>query len=387
MNAPRPLRIAILAHSTNPRGGVVHALELGDALTRLGYEAVVHAPDAKGEGFFRPTLCGTVSVPATPASADMTGMVESRIGDYVAYFEDPTHRRFDVFHAGDGISGNALATLKQRGLIRGFARTIHHIDAFADERLAALQTRAILTADQLFVVSRLWRYHLRAEFGRGATIVGNGVDRARFSPQPDGREAPLRAQFGVRAGPVFLAIGGVEERKNTLRILEAFMQIRHMRADAQLLIAGGASLLDHGEYQARFASALTASGLPPDAVTIAGPIAQVDLPALYRVADALVFPSVKEGFGLVVLEAMASGVPVIASRIAPFTEYLAEDEIVWCRPDSVSSIADAMLMALAPTLRARLVRRGLRAAARHDWLRVGAAHRPAYEALCELEHA
>jgi glycosyltransferase-like protein len=387
MNAPRPLRIAILTHSTNPRGGVVHALELGDALTRLGCDAIVHAPDAKGDGFFRPTLCGTVSVPATPAGVDMTGMVESRIADYVAYFENPAHRRFDVFHAGDGISGNALATLKQRGLIRAFARTVHHIDAFADQRLAALQTRAILTADQLFVVSRLWRDHLRAEFGHAAIVVGNGVDRTRFSPQNDGREAPLRTRFSLRGGPIFLAIGGVEERKNTLRILEAFMQIRHMRADAQLLIAGGASLLDHGDYQARFASALGASRLPPDAVTITGPIAQVDLPALYRVADALVFPSVKEGFGLVVLEAMASGVPVIASRIAPFTEYLAEDEIVWCRPDSVSGIADAMLMALAPALRARLVKRGLRAAARHDWLRVGAAHRPAYEALCELEHA
>jgi glycosyltransferase-like protein len=387
MTAPRPLRIAILTHSTNPRGGVVHALELGDALTRLGCEAVVHAPDAKGDGFFRPTLCGTACVPATAAGADMTGMVETRIADYVAYFESSAHRRFDVFHAGDGISGNALALLKERGLIRAFARTVHHVDAFADERLAALQTRAILGADQLFVVSRLWRDHLRAEFGRNATVVGNGVDRMRFSPQADGREAPLRARFGLRGGPIFLAIGGVEERKNTLRILEAFAQIRHMRTDAQLLIAGGATLLDHSDYQTRFASALAGSGLPPDAVAVAGPLAQADLPALYRIADALVFPSVKEGFGLVILEAMASGVPVIASRIAPFTEYLAEDEIVWCRPDAVSSIADAMLISLAPALRARLVKRGLRAAARHDWLRVGAAHRPAYEALCELEHA
>ena len=46
-------RIAILTHSTNPRGGVVHALELGDALTRLGYQATVFAPDATRVGFFR----------------------------------------------------------------------------------------------------------------------------------------------------------------------------------------------------------------------------------------------------------------------------------------------------------------------------------------------
>jgi glycosyltransferase-like protein len=387
MNPPRPLRIAILAHSTNPRGGVVHALELGDALTRLGCEAIVHAPDARGEGFFRQSLCGAVSVPAAAVGADMTAMVEARVADYVAHFENPAHRGFDVFHAQDGISGNALATLKERGLIRRFARTVHHVDAFADQRLSALQTRAILCADQLFVVSRLWRDYLREEFGRPAIVVGNGVDRTRFSRESDGREGPLRVRFGLKAGPLFLAIGGVEERKNTIRMLEAFMQVRHVRPDAQLLIAGGASLLDHGDYQARFSSVLAASGLPPDAVIVAGPIAHSELPALYRIADTLVFPSVKEGFGLVILEAMASGLPAVVSRIAPFTEYLGDEEVVWCRPDAVASIADAMLMSLIPALRARLVKRGLKAAARCDWRRVGEAHRPAYESLCEFEHA
>ncbi len=56
-NAPR---IAILTHSTNPRGGVVHALELGDALCRLGHDVTVHAPDATGAGFFPPHACRTV---------------------------------------------------------------------------------------------------------------------------------------------------------------------------------------------------------------------------------------------------------------------------------------------------------------------------------------
>ncbi|MFH1558263.1 MAG: glycosyltransferase, partial [Pseudomonadota bacterium] len=114
----RPLRIALLAHSTNPRGGVVHALELGDALARLGHQVVVHAPDAKGAGFFRETLCRTRSIPASPVGADMTEMVRIRVAEYVSHFEDPAHRAFDIFHAQDGISGNALATLKERGLIR-----------------------------------------------------------------------------------------------------------------------------------------------------------------------------------------------------------------------------------------------------------------------------
>ena len=57
-------RIAILTHSTNPRGGVVHALALAEALCDLGHEAVVHGPDPTGRGFFREARCPVVSVKA-----------------------------------------------------------------------------------------------------------------------------------------------------------------------------------------------------------------------------------------------------------------------------------------------------------------------------------
>ncbi|MGL1213324.1 glycosyltransferase, partial [Vibrio parahaemolyticus] len=88
----------------------------------------------------------------------------------------------------------------------------------------------------------------------------------------------------------------------------------------QLVIAGGASLLDHSDYQQRFDAALAALAVPADGpapVIRTGPLAQPDMPALYRLADALAFWSLREGFGLAVLEAMASGVPAVVSRIAP----------------------------------------------------------------------
>src|SRR3984893_8054754 len=171
MNA-RTLRAAILTHSTNPRGGVVHALELGDALTRLGHAATVHAPDATGAGFFRGTLCRTSCVAASPVGRDVTAMVETRIADYLRHFEQRQNRCFDVWHAQDGISANALATLKERGLIRGFARTVHHVDTFDDERLSALQLRAITAAEHLFVVSAVWRHWLDREFSVDAWHLG-----------------------------------------------------------------------------------------------------------------------------------------------------------------------------------------------------------------------
>jgi glycosyltransferase-like protein len=382
------LRIAILAHSTNPRGGVVHALELGDALCRIGHEATVHAPDASGAGFFRPTRCATVSVAASPVGRDVASMVETRVADYLRHFELAGRRHFDVWHAQDGISGNALATLGERGVIRGFARTVHHVDSFADPRLSALQTRAIVSADRLFVVSRLWRDWLSKEFGRVPHLVSNGVDTERYSPLPDDNDAALRALVKLPADArVLLAIGGIEKRKNTIAILEAFRLV-HMRHPATcLVIAGGASLLDHDAYQAEFADALAATGLPDDAVIRTGPLPQALMPALYRAADALVFPSVKEGFGLVVLEAMASGVPVVTSRIAPFTEYLDDCDVAWCDPRDPASIASAMTAALELPGCDALIARGFVLAARHDWSRVAQAHLPAYEALAEAAHA
>lgn len=313
------LRIAILTHSTNPRGGVVHALALADALAHLGHRPVVHAPDPAGKGFFRRGVAATRSVPASPVSGDVVAMVEARIADYVRHFEDVANRQYDVFHAQDGISGNALATLKQRGLIQRYVRTVHHIDAFKDERLCELDRRSIVHADGLFVVSRFWQEHLKAEISRSAMLVGNGVDTGRYSPIRGAGDQALRARLGLRAGPILLSIGGVEQRKNTLGILEAFRQVYAVHRSAQFVIAGGASLLDHGLYRQQFEARLRDAGLPVGAVIETGPLIDAGMPSLFRLADVLLFPSLREGFGLAVLEAMASGVPAVVSHIAPFT--------------------------------------------------------------------
>jgi glycosyltransferase-like protein len=379
----RTLRIAILAHSTNPRGGVVHALELADALVALGHECAVHAPDSRGKGFFRPSACETISVAARPVGLSVRELVGTRVADYVDYFADPVHRRFDVFHAQDGISANALATLKERGLIAGFVRTVHHIDVFDDPVVAAMQQRSIVAADRHLAVSAMWRQRLAADFGIEATVVGNGVDRRRYSPRRDGSEPTLRERLGLGSGPIILAVGGVEERKNTLRLLEAFAGLLPRQPGAQLVIAGGASLLDHDGYQRRYALAKAELPLPPRAVVETGALPDADMPALYRLADVLAFPSVKEGFGLVVLEAMASGVPVVTSSIAPFTEYLESRDVEWCDPFDVSSIRDAIQRALWAPHRAGLVERGAEVARRHDWGRVAHAHLPVYEAVRE----
>jgi glycosyltransferase-like protein len=387
MRDAQHLRIAILTHSTNPRGGVVHALALGDALVRLGHEAVVHAPDPRGEGFFRETLCETMSINSSPPGMDLARMVQARVAEYVAHFRLAGNRRFDVFHAQDSISGNALAQMKTSGVISGFARTVHHLDHFDDSELTVLQAKAVTAADRHFVVSRHWQAQLAAEFGIAAAIVGNGVDSSWYTREVDARDGLLRSRLGLGDGPIFLTIGGIEARKNTVRILHAFCRVKESLPSAQLVITGGASLLNHRTYQQEFETAWSRSGLPAGAIVITGPLPHRDMPALYRSADALVFPSVKEGFGLVVLEAMACGLPVAASRIAPFTEYLGADDAAWCDPSDPASIAAAMQAALDPTRRASLISHGKNLAKRHDWLNTAGAHLQAYTALKELQHA
>lgn len=313
-------------------------------------------------------------------------MVERRIADYRDWLRRDENRGYDVYHAHDAISGNALATLKADGAIAGFVRTVHHIDAFADSRLDAWQTRAIREASRLLVVSDTWRERLRAEFARGAEVVGNGVDLDKFTPRRDEADARLRARWRLGDGPIFLAVGGMEARKNTLAMLAAFASLSRERPDARFVIAGGASLLDHGAYQSQCRAALAA--LPhANAVVEIGPVDDAEMPALYRLASALTFASTKEGFGLCVLEAMACGTPVAVSRIAPFVEYLGAEDALFCDPLEPASIAAAMREALLPETAERLRARGLALAARHSWRAVAERSLAAYRALREPAYA
>ncbi|MCJ2038635.1 MSMEG_0565 family glycosyltransferase [Methylobacterium sp. J-059] len=391
---PRQLRIAILTHSTNPRGGVVHALALAEALCGLGHEASVHAPDPTGGGFFRPARCPTVSVAAKPAAGTTVELVRARIADYLRHFATPAACDFDLFHAHCGIGGNALATLARRRLIPGFVRTVHHVDAFSDPQLAQWQDRAILDAQALLCVSAGWKGVLASDYGAEATIVGNGIDTDAYAPEPADDDAAVAARFGLGTGPVLLAVGGFEARKNTLGIVAAFAAFRASHPEAQLVVAGGASLLDHADYRARCRDALARAGLavgPGQAVVETGPVAQAVMPALYRRADALVFPSLSEGFGLCVLEAMASGTPAIVSDCAPFTEYLGPRDALFVDPDDAAAIARAMKATLDPEVRARLIPAGLAIAKTHPWRLCAERHLPAYAACArrrpETSHA
>ncbi len=390
------LRIALLTHSVNPRGGVVHTLALAEALHQLGHEVTVFAPATAGQQMFREVACEVVLVPVAQTLPGVEAMVASRIAAFVAHFSVLLpHRGFDVFHAQDSISGNALADLRESGWIAGFVRTVHHLDSFDHPRLAGWQHRAFAEAKQVLCVSRVWQDFLCEHHGIAAGLVHNGVDLCRYDPAPQAGDPHVALRHGLRPeAKVVLAVGGVEERKNTRRLLAAFSMLRAQRPDVQLVIAGGASLLDHDAYQRGFhadLAVLADQGLrhgAGEAVVLTGPVADADMPALFRRADVVAMPSLREGFGLVVLEALASATPVVVSRIAPFTEYLADTAVAWADPLDEASMASALAEALlSPSFNVPPVCRRFSwqaSAAQHSahYLKHDQSHRKPHSALC-----
>ena len=183
------LSIALFTHSVNPRGGVVHTLELAQALQAQGHAVTVIAPARPGQTFFRPVAGDSECVFLTgePAArlADDIGL---RIHAIEQHLKSPggllQRRRFDIFHAQDPIGANALANLRGQGLVPHFVRTVHHLDHFDDVQLATWQERGYREADAVLCVSPMWQQRLRHSLGRDCGLVCNGVDLRRYRPLP-----------------------------------------------------------------------------------------------------------------------------------------------------------------------------------------------------------
>jgi len=370
--------IGLYTYSTLPRGSVVHAAHLADALHDAGWDVTLYALDKDGRGFFRPLRARLRLIPATPApptTAELVRVRSTELADHLLRHGI----RHDVHHAEDCLVASGLLAARAAGHPVTLARTIHHVEAFTDPYLARCQERSIREAALRLTVSVTAQQDVRAHFGLPCTIVGNGVDVDRFRIVDAGRVATWRARLDA-ASPIVLAVGGVEERKNTLGLLQAFARLRLRHPAAQLVLAGGATVLDHGAYRAAFEAERAA--LPPAtraAVRELGVVADDDVPALYRLADVVALPSLHEGFGLAALEALAAGTPVVVSNQAPFTEFLTTDCATFVEPRSAPAIADGLHAALAATPARRDL--GRRVALEHSWARVAARHAAAYERI------
>lgn len=360
---PGALKIALLSYSTKPRGGVVHTLALAEALAAAGQDVTVWTLGRGGDaGFFR-TVDPAVRQRIVPFPDGPGGeTVGERILRSIAVLGeafDPAP--YDVVHAQDCISANAAGRC---------VRTVHHIDHFTTPELAACHERAIAEPYAHICVSGGVAAELAEGWGIKATVIPNGVAYERFAAT----DPPARARWRSRLGRYVLTVGGIEPRKGSLDLLEAYALLRAGHPDVRLVIAGGETLFDYRGYRARWERRAAELAAEP---IVLGPVTENDLPPLVAAARAFAFPSIKEGFGLAAMEALAAGVPLVVRDLPILREVFGPTARYASTPDHLAAELATALTTADPA-RTTL---GRDLARRHTWSTAADRHLAFYRSL------
>ena len=202
------------------------------------------------------------------------------------------------------------------------------------------------------------------------SVIPLGYDDQLFRPaSPGSPNQPPPVLAGLR-GPYLLHLGQAYPHKNLERLIRAFAQVAPDHPDLSLVLAGK----PHASETPRLQGLVEALGLQ-SRIRFVAYVPYEQLGDLYRGALALAYPSLWEGFGLPVLEAMACGTPVLTS-FGSGTEEVAGDAALLVNPTDTVAIAEALAaLASQPQLGAELRRRGLLRAAGFSWMRTGEATR------------
>lgn len=354
------MRIGIDAHHVNgkPQGSRTHLIELIRALAPLSpHELWIYS--------FRPE--------ETKAQLEVAGLTHRRLFPASARLRLPL-----VLPALERLHGLSLFHSQYTAPPLSFIPevvTIHDIlfethpelfEGAFSHRSVALIRRSARRAKVVLTVSEYSRRAIVERYGVPASrivVTPNAVDRARFRPAVESeaaRDAEARERLGLE-GPYVACVGRIEPRKNLPRLVRAFGRARD-RLDPRLVLAlAGARDFRHEEAFEE------AAKLPRGSVRFLGPVPDADLPALYRGAEAFLYPSLVEGFGMPVLEAMACGTPVLSSSRGALAE-VGGDAVAWVEPEDEEAIAAGVEAILCDeSLRKRLRLSGPARAAAFDW--------------------
>ncbi len=221
--------------------------------------------------------------------------------------------------------------------------------------LAVRQAERVIALSE-FTRQELLRFHPMA--AEKTVVVYPGVERS-FHPESKPDDEAILNAHGLSPGYI-LAIGNIHPRKNLARLLDAYLRLRRQTTDAPTMVWIGIPRWNSGELLEHARSA---------GVILPGFVAQEELPALYRQAIMLVYPSLYEGFGLPPLEAMACGTPVVASNTTSLPEAVGEAALT-VDPTDVEQIAAAMTRLLQDaSLREHLKPMGTERAMEFSWKR------------------
>lgn len=286
--------------------------------------------------------------------------------------------RVDLFHATDFVLPPTLR--KTRTLLTVHDLSFVRVPETASPRLKAyldrVVPRSVARADHVLVDSQATKDDLVGLYNtppEKITVLLSGVD-ARFHRVEHGHDA-LRRKYNLPDRPFIFTIGTIQPRKNYVRLITALSHLREQGFDLSLVIAGGKGWLDDPIYEAILTHKMD------DAVHMIGFANDADLPGLYSAASCLAFPSLYEGFGLPVLEAMACGTPVLTSNVSSLPE-VAGDAAITVDPLDQEAITKGLRQIIEDsTLRETLIQKGYQRAAQFTWANAARQLQAVYHSL------
>jgi D-inositol-3-phosphate glycosyltransferase len=401
------LRVAMLSVHTCPlaalggkeTGGMnVYVRELARELSRMGVETDVFTrsqnpaiprvvPLAE-----RARVVHLAAGPETPLARERVHAHLDEFIDGVEAWRITRGVEYDLLHSHYWLSGVSALALRERWgtpVVQMFHTLGHlknHVARSPREAEPALrlaeEARVAAGADLLVAASPVERAELVAHGGADpgrVTVVPCGVDTTLFAP---GDRAAARAALGLGPGPLLLYVGRIAPIKGLVTLLDATARLRAEGRRARLFIVGGDADEDLDGHEADLRRLVGALGLD-DAVTFVGAQPQERLRSYYLAADVTVLPSYYESFGMVALEAMACGSPVIASRVGGLQTTVRDGVTGLLVPEhDAPALAEALERLLSdPDLGWRLGREGVRWAGQHRWPCVADAVCRAYARL------
>jgi glycogen synthase len=394
-------RVLMLSWEYPPviEGGLArHVRKLGEALARQGMSVDVLTrgvgPGADAE-LARPERIGGVNVyrvrePGWPRDLDrFVAWVRQMNDDMLAAGEALANTRsYDLVHGHDWLVAHAAAELAD-SLAVPYVTTIHatehgrHQGWVQDQPQAhihAVERWMAARADALIACSHYMRGHIADIFDvdeRRVTVIPNGVDPSELRPSGDLRA--LRRQFAAAHEKLVLLVGRLVYEKGFQLALDALPAVIERVGHVRFLVAGS------GTHEAELKAQAQRLGLSRHG-TFVGWIGDDVLHSLYRIADLCVVPSIYEPFGLVALEAMASGCPCIVADTGGLREVVPVGERVGLRfnggdAEHLAVMVERLLVDEA--LRDRLVAEASEHVLRFDWDDIAARTHGVYDALGE----
>ncbi len=383
-------RVLILSWEYPPvvEGGLArHVRKLSEGLVRQGAEVHVLTRGERARELRAGVHVHRVPEPAWPRDLDrFLGWVRAMNDDMRrAGLALADARGFDLVHGHDWLVAPAAAALADR-MGAPFLTTIHATEHGRHQgwvgrppqsTIHATERWMARRADGVITCSHYMRGHVADVLGideAAVTVIPNGIDPGDLRPVGD--LAALRARFAAPDERLLLLVGRLVYEKGFQLALEALPAVIRRVPSLRFIVAGS------GTHEAELRRQAQELGLGPHG-TFAGWIGDDVLHSLYRIADLCVVPSLYEPFGLVALEAMASGCPCIVANTGGLAEVVPNDDVALrFRSRDPRSLARMMQRVLTDdALRDRLVAEASEHVLRFDWADVARRTRAVYAEL------